>query len=522
MFLTFYREDNFRHWGRYFDEEFFRDEKMSSPKIYISLVLMLLGITVSVRAHTMSPGQYLIWGLPGEEIEIPAGSVITEAVLTIHDIIPSRARFSLHLLDNTITDVQFGTQEQSGNMFDGFGIPLRGSVVGGKWICQLSKVNDARSLMWGIYGRRFSMTLADGSSVSFSSALLELMDYIGNGGGFGFGFDFIDVCTFTQMTLDITTKTYEGDYEEQVFSFPISQMYEYDPGTGAWIYLGGEGQSDWEADQDPDLPMTVSRCQVTAGRTIGQDTLTVNGTFNRVHPNLFSVSSIGVDVVAVAEEAVIYSEECGFTWDTVRNRFVWTYRPAKGEAGRITSLVLDFNARTYAIKMTNVDLTGLTCPIRFDITLGSYLLSGEADEPIVNGNKQIPIRLMQNYRDELRLGRVLARKGRLEATDQLMLTGEIALEHFDTTNLTTEDVVLTWGDQTFTIPAGSFTLAVRGNVYSCSRIAVPEGGEMTCRMDFDRCLFTIRLSKATLNGVTGTIEAGMQFADFNEAVERTL
>jgi hypothetical protein len=72
---------------------------------------MLLGISISVQAHTLSPDQYLIWGLDSQDVQIPVGSVITEAVLTIHDFVPSKARFNLHLLDNTAVGVQLGVKE---------------------------------------------------------------------------------------------------------------------------------------------------------------------------------------------------------------------------------------------------------------------------------------------------------------------------------------------------------------------------------------------------------------------------
>jgi hypothetical protein len=482
-------------------------------------MLMLLGSAVSVQAHTLSPNQYLIWGIAGEDIEIPAGSIITEAVLTIHDFIPAKARFNLHLLDNAAAGVQMGTQDQAGNIFAGFGVPLTGTATGGKWVCRLSQVNQVNSPMWDIYGYPFLMPLTNGSTVSLSSSLLELIDYIGNGGGFGFGFDFTDVCTFTQITLDITAKTYVGDYQEQVYSFQISQMYEYDPVSGTWVYQDGEGESEWEAEQDPYLPLTVTSCQVTAGKILGQDTLSVAGTFNRVHPNLFSISSIGVEIVSVADEVVIYSQDCAYTWDTVRNRFTWTYKVPKNQPGQITALTLDFTAMTFAMTVTSVDLTGLSCPIRFDITLGSYILTGEAGEPVINGVKQIPIRMMRDYQDQMRIIKATVKKGKIAGADQLIITGEIAVANLDT-NLTAQEVIINWGDQAFTIPAGTFTLGKKANMYSC-KATVP-GGMMVCMFDFDRCIFSVKLSQATLDVTSGAIEFRMRFAAFDQAVDLNL
>ncbi len=480
---------------------------------------MLLGSAVSVQAHTLSANQYLIWGIAGEEVEIPAGSIITEAVLTIHDFIPSKARFALHLLDNAAAGVQLETQDQAGNIFAGFGVPLTGTATGGKWVCRLSQVNQVNSPLWDVYGYPFVIPLTDGSSVSLSSALLELIDYVGNGGGFGFGFDFTDVCTFTQITLDITAKTYVGDYQEQVYSFQISQMYEYDSVSGTWVYQDGQGEEEWEAQQDPYLPLTVTNCQVTAGKTLGQDTLTVAGTFSRVHPNLLSISSIGVEIGSVTDDALIYSQDCAYTWDTVRNRFTWAYKLAKNQPGQITSLTLDFSAMTFAMTVTNVNLTGLSSPIRFNITLGSYVLTGEADETVIDGTKQIPIRMMRDYRDQMRVIKSVVKKGKIAGADTLTVTGEIAVANLDT-NLTAQEVLIHWGDQTFTIPAGTFTVGKKANMYSC-KAAIP-GGLMTCMADFDRCIFSVKLSQATLEVTSGEVEFGIQFASFDQSVDLNL
>jgi hypothetical protein len=296
-------------------------------------------------------------------------------------------------------------------------------------------------------------------------------------------------------------------------------MYEYDSLSGTWIYRGGEGEEEWESQQDPYLPLTVTSCQVTAGKILGQDTLSVSGTFSRVHPNLFSVTSIGAEIVSVADSAVIYSEECGFTWDTIRNRFVWTYKPAKNQPGQITSLTLDFSSMTFAMTVTNVDLTGLSSPIRFNITLGSYLLTGEADEAVINGTKRIPIRMMRAYQDQMRVIKAVVKKGKIAGADTLTVTGEIAVANLGT-NLTAQEVLINWGGQVFTIPAGAFVLGKSSNLYTCK--AAIDGGLMTCMMDFDKCIFSVKLSQAALDATSEEIEFGIQFASFDQSVDLTL
>jgi len=147
-------------------------------------------------------------------------------------------------------------------------------------------------------------------------------------------------------------------------------------------------------------------------------------------------------------------------------------------------------------------LTGLSSPIRLNLTIGSVSYTGEVDESIINGSGRIPIRLMRNYRDELRISKAAAVKGRTAGTDQLSITGEIAVADVAGTDLRVLPVTVIWGRQVFTIPQGSFQIG-RGNVYTCSNIPVPEGGLITCRIDLDKCLFSVILRSASIELVPG-------------------
>ncbi|MEJ5260436.1 MAG: hypothetical protein WHS88_09625 [Anaerohalosphaeraceae bacterium] len=478
--------------------------KLSKQNLFPLAAFALLGLLLGRAAypHTMKPGEYLIWGISSQQAAIPVGSVITEAVLTIHDIVPVKnPRFYIHLLDNPLEWVQKGNTAESGNAFQGYGVPLKGTVVNGKWVCRLSQVNDRASSIWTVYKNPCIIKLSNGSKVSLSSSLLELIDYIGNGGGFGFGIDFESICSFTQITLDITAQTFLGTYERQTFSFTMSNLYSYDEALKRWIYLDGTEPDDWERDNPSAGTLTISRCQVTAGSVIGQDTMTASGKFTGA-PNLFWVPRIELSVVSLLDDKTVYTESCGFTWDKVRNQFTWSRRLTNNQPGGITSLRFDFSAQTFSLTLSRVDLTGLSSPIRLNLTIGSVSYTGEVDESIINGSGRIPIRLMRNYRDELRISKAAAVKGRTAGTDQLSITGEIAVADVAGTDLRVLPVTVIWGRQVFTIPQGSFQIG-RGNVYTCSNIPVPEGGLITCRIDLDKCLFSVILRSASIELVPG-------------------
>jgi hypothetical protein len=455
-------------------------------------------LTALTSAHTLSPNEYLIWGISSDALEIPEGFVITEAVLTIHDLVPAKTRLYVHLLDNPNEGVQRGSSEESGDIFSGYGVPLSGKAGKGKWACRFSRVNDKKSLMWSRYPYPYTLILADGSKVSLSSSLLELMDYAGNGGGFGFGFNFKDISTFTQITLDVTIESFQGDYQKQTFSYPISNLYSYNETTGRWDYAEDAEPAEWELAAEASLPVFFKSIQVSAGRIQGQDTLKVSGSFTKA-PELLLTDSIGVSVLSLSDGAEIFTEACGYTWNRTKNRFVWTRR----KPGGVTSLTFDFAKRSFAMTLSKADLTGLSCPIGFAWTFGDYRYYGEADESIVNGKQRIPIRLMRNYRDEIRISKAVSKRGKAPSTDQLSITGEIAAADVAGTNVSALPVIIMWGEQSFTLPAGSFQKG-KGNVYTCRNAASSEGGLFSCKIDLDKCIFSILAKNLTIDLVPGS------------------
>jgi hypothetical protein len=64
------------------------------------------------------------------------------------------------------------------------------------------------------------------------------------------------------------------------------------------------------------------------------------------------------------------------------------------------------------------------------------------------------------------------------------------------------------------IPIGSFIQTKNLNKYAC-KVDVP-GGFVDCLIDFDRCLFTINLSKASLDVASGRVKFMIRFAQFKQ------
>jgi protocatechuate 3,4-dioxygenase beta subunit len=287
-----------------------------------------------------------------------------------------------------------------------------------------------------------------------------------------------------------------------------------------WALTGGRGAESEDEPQTVDL--TITKCKVKAGKVQGQDSFNASGTFAETLSDFTGITSIDVNIIALTGDdgdlEEIYTESIAFSASqVVKGKFKY-----KGLTGHITSLKIDFNKKTFAIKSKNIDLTGLEADVQLNVVLGDYTLSGDADETIVNGKKLIPIRLMRTHADTLRITKAKAKDSSVQSKDSLTVKGEIAVEAVDTTDLTSEEMIISWGDtQTFTIPAGSFVVK-KGHSYKCSKVSIDDGAIANCKFDLDKCAFNISIKNAELDDTSGAVDFGISFADFNETSELTL
>ena len=168
----------------------------------------------SAFGGTMSSDRYYTWGISSDDLNIPEGSIITEAVLTIQGITNWDNNLYMHIVDNPPLDFVANVDDGSGDFFQDFDGLLSGysyELVDGDLVITFSQINDENSWVWDIFDSPFNFQLADSSVVSYSSSLLELIDYAGNSTPFGIGFDPDgNSYDFQAMTLDLTVESYEG------------------------------------------------------------------------------------------------------------------------------------------------------------------------------------------------------------------------------------------------------------------------------------------------------------------------
>ena len=311
--------------------------------------------------------------------------------------------------------------------------------------------------------------------------------------------------------------------------------YMFDPN---WQLLCGDYMGCFVKDQlyekrnaERYTTMTVTKCAIAAGKTQGQnsddisnitDAFTLSGTFSNIPIDFSQATSIDVNITSSADGNQIYYESINCNSSRVKGgKFGYKYKIPKDHAGAITSLTIDPIKRTFAITATNVDLTGLSCPVHLELAMGYYTLTGDANETIVNGKSVlIPTRLMRMYDDTLIVSNAIAKHGTKPFSDSLSAKGYLAVEDIGV-NLCNEDVNFIWGEQVFMVPQGGFTASKTGHLYKCSKVVAGtsngNAGVVTASIDIDNATFAVSVSAADSLDVTlDYIAFGVKFADFNE------
>ena len=327
-----------------------------------------------------------------------------------------------------------------------------------------------------------------------------------------------------------------------------SASYNWDPPMfdSNWQLLCGDYMGCFVKDQlyekrdaERVSTMEITKCTIAAGKTQGRDLNDINnikdsfafsGTFGNIPIDFSQTTSIDVNITSSTDGNQIqnYYERIDCNSSRVKKgKFGYTYKIPKYHRGEITSLTIDPIKRTFAVKATNVYLTGLSCPVHLEMAMGYYTLTGDANETIVNGPKKlIPTRLMRAYKDTLVVNKAKAkRNSRKGFSDTLSVTGDIAVIDTDV-NLCNYDVNFVWGNQLFNVAPGKFKASKTGHLYKCAKDVNDANGSpgvVTAQVDIDKATFTLSVSKA--NGIDATsnpINFGISFADFNEAVDVNL
>ena len=259
---------------------------------------------------------------------------------------------------------------------------------------------------------------------------------------------------------------------------------------------------------------TATKCTIKAGKETGQDSITIAGHFLASADYVENANDVFIQISSPSQP--IYWETIPLTTFTNKNDVF----KCKNTTG-ITSVKLNTKKRTFSLTAKHVDLGALNSPVDVEILISDYHSYIEIDETIINGsNKTIPMVLLRSYENSLYVNpkKTKVKSGSNENSDTLIVKGAIAVENYPL-DVTQQEVVITWGEQTFTIPEGSFIVSGTEK-YSCKKFTTQSvggantAGLVTVILDLYKCTFSLSVKDTSLNDKSGDILFNLQFGSF--------
>ncbi|MBN2021030.1 MAG: hypothetical protein JW749_12500 [Sedimentisphaerales bacterium] len=288
-----------------------------------------------------------------------------------------------------------------------------------------------------------------------------------------------------------------------------------------WDFIGetANGTEDiWWINEGIDYPklswlrtvIEAAKCKVAAGSKIDNDKISISGLAYILADDFENTNVVKANIGSGEMDPCII--EMPIDEKTYKNG---RYKFSGGIDGAKISFKYDTKTSKFTFSASKIDLTGLTCPMDFEIIVDSFHGIGGIDESIANGPKKpIPINLMMGIKNMLRVDKSVVKRSKKSNGDQLSVKGGFAVKNM--VDMAGEEFVVTLGSQqTFTVPIGSFKASKSGFV--CKNAALAGGGFATANFNFSRCTFTLTIKKMKITENPGVVNLGIEFGGFYEA-----
>lgn len=280
---------------------------------------------------------------------------------------------------------------------------------------------------------------------------------------------------------------------------------------------GGSVLFSHDPAQPTDVALSLARVSVKAGRdrAAPADMLIALGTIAQSDATLEGLTDITVTVASAANTFINQTISLAGTNATISAKGALTYKDTT--TGPISTLKLDLPKNKLFLLAKNIDLTGLADSLTISIQAGNYLITGSADETVINGSRPIPISLLSGNTDAIRLDKAKVAK----KADSLFLRGGIATEQTHDLTATGTSLTIIWDSQSFTIPNTAFS--EKTNNKFTAKYTDPATSELiNAIIDLNKCTFKTTIKKATALTDTGTVNLTIQFDSFSETAPYTL
>ncbi|HEY5505228.1 MAG TPA: Ig-like domain-containing protein, partial [Sedimentisphaerales bacterium] len=252
--------------------------------------------------------------------------------------------------------------------------------------------------------------------------------------------------------------------------------------------------------------VAVKKLSVAAGSNYNSGSISFSGTMNAI-TGLMSAAS-AVEVTVDSNDMI---SPCVLTFPINDKTFKkGNYSYSGTENGVKKSFTYNLKTGNFTFAASNVNLSGLGCPMTVAIKVGDYIGTAGVDETIVK--KPIPINLMMAVKDVLRVDKIKVNKPK---SNQLSVTGGFAVADpaVSMADRVSGDLVVTLGAQQFTIPASE--LSAGQNKFTCRNAPVDEGGFATANFNFKTCVFTLTIKNIRITN-PDTADFSVAFFGFSE------
>ena len=285
-----------------------------------------------------------------------------------------------------------------------------------------------------------------------------------------------------------------------------------------WQILSGDYPTlQWQSYIPPTPAVDVAKCTVAAGLGSKGDSISFSGTMNTATDDIDSASFIEVQISPedTNYSSVITFQVNGTTWKKGKFSYSGT------ENGIKKSFSYAVATGKFAFAASNIDLSGLECPLTIDINVDEFAGTAEVDEAIVNGTKPMPINLLMDVKNSLQVDKSkFTRNKTTHNITQVAVSGGFSVGSVDDANLVTNPLDVNVGSQKFTIPAHNFKYA-KGK-YTCSKVALSSGEIAAATFDFNKCTFTLTIKNTNFAAAAATTNFDLDFASFSGSDEVTL
>ena len=274
----------------------------------------------------------------------------------------------------------------------------------------------------------------------------------------------------------------------------------------------------WAIDFVSLWDFVVGKCTVSAGSK--GDSISFSGIMNATADD-FNDANNSSDAnfveVTISDENSDDMDPCVITFPV--NGKTWKkgkFSYSGTENGVKKSFSYNMKTGKFAFAASKINLSGLECPMTINVNVGDFAGIADLDEAIVNGPKTpIPIELLMGVKNSLRVDKSKFTRNRSTGNiTQVAVSGGFSAISIDDANLITNQLDITVGSQTFTVPIGKFK-NTKGK-FTCSKVSLSGGEIAAATFDFNKCTFILTIKGTKITDPKGDADFKMVFGGFNK------